>query len=75
MVKNFKLVLKTTFKKVSLKYQPNQKVSFIVLGHFLPQNGPMTTIINGKKFKLVLKTIYKKVFLKYHINPTFPSLC
>ena len=83
--KKFKLVLKTIYKNVFSKYQPNQRFPSIVLGlretilelYFYSKNGQNLGANNRteKKFTLVLKTTYKKVILKYQVNPLFPSMC
>ncbi len=72
--KKFKLVLKTTYKKLFLKYQDNARfpsmclasenefLSYFYLknGHNLAENDCIR-----KKFTLFLKTTYKKLVLKY----------
>ncbi len=82
--KKFKLVLKTTYKKLFLKYQdnarflslclasPNAFLSYFYskIGHNSVENYRI-----GKKFTLVLKTTYTKLVLKYQDNARFPSLC
>ena len=67
--KKFKLVLKTTYKKLFLKYPDNQRFPSMCLAsenaflsYFYSKNGH-NSIENdriGKKFKLFLKTTYKK---------------
>ncbi len=80
----FKIVVKTTDKKLLLKYQDNARFPssclasenaflsnfYSKIGHNSAENDRI-----GKKFKLVLKTTYKKLFLKYQDSAKFPSLC
>ncbi len=82
--KKFKLVLKTTYKKLVLKYQGNARFRSLCLAsenafliYFYSKKGH-NSVENDhieKKFKLVLKTIHKKLFLKYQDNQRFPSMC
>ncbi len=73
--KQYTLVLKTTWKKLFLKYQDNAKFPSLCLG---PKNAflgyfysKMATtqwkLSHRKKFTLVLKTTCKKLFLKYPV--------
>ncbi len=80
----FKLVLKTTYKKLALKYQDNARFPSLCLAsenaflsYFYSKNGhnSVENYCIRKKFKLVLTTTYKKLFLKYQVNAWFPSLC
>ncbi len=82
--KNFKLVLKTTYKKLSLKYQDNARFPLLCLAsenaflsYFYSKNGHnlLENDRTRKKFKLVLKTTYKKLVIKYQVNARFLSLC
>ncbi len=82
--KKFKLVLKTTYKKLFLKYQDNARFPSLclasenaLLSYFYSKNNhdSVENVRTGKKFTLVLKTTYKKVFLNYQVNTRFPSLC
>ena len=80
--KKIKLVLKTTYKKLVLKYQGNARFSSLCLASenvflsFFTQKMPITRVANyciEKKIKLVPKTTYKKPVLKYQGNARFPS--
>ncbi len=80
----FKLVLKTTYKKLVLKYQDNARFPSLCLAsenaflsYFYSKNGHNSAENDRtrKKFKLVLKTTYEKLVLKYQGNARFTSLC
>ncbi len=82
--KKFKLLLKTTYKNVFLRYQLNQRFLLLCyasrkgfLSYFYSKTGHNSgeNARIGKKFKLVLNTICKKVLLKYQPNQRFPSFC
>ncbi len=82
--KKFKLVLKTTYKKLSLKYQDNARFlslclasenAFLSYFYSKTAHNSVENDHTRKKFTLVLMTTYKKVFLKYQVNTRFPSLC
>ncbi len=82
--KRFKLVLKTTYKKLVLKYRDNAMFPSLCLpsenaflSYFYSKNAhkSVENYYIGKKFALVLKSTYKKLFLKYQVNTRFPSLC
>ena len=82
--KIFTPVLKTTNKKLSLKYQDNARFPALCLAFenaflsYFYSNNSHNSVENyciRKKFQLVLKTTYKKLSLKYQDNARFPSLC
>ncbi len=80
--KKSKLVLKTFYKKLVLKYHDNARFpslfglrECVFKLYFYSINGHNSVEIDrtGKNFTFVLKTIYKKVFLKYQGNARFSS--
>ena len=82
--KKFKIVLKTTYEKVPLKYQYNARFPSLCLAsekafltYFYSKNG-YNSAENGRieiKFKLVLKATHKNLFLKCQDNAKFHLLC
>ncbi len=79
-----KIVLKITYKKLSLKYRDNARFPSwclasenAFLSYLYSKNGhkSVENYCVGKKFKLVLKTTDKKFVLKYQDNARFPLLC
>ena len=76
------LVLKTTYKKLVLKYWDNATFPALCLASenaFLSyfyskhtHNSAFNYKLNRKKTKLALKTTYKKLVLKYQGNVRFP---